>query len=237
MDDFLNPHQSILNALKEKSSLKQDVFAQVFTSFKLLKLLAKELAIELGEKAKIIDPRLAVTYSDKGDFQFELKVAGDILIFQMHTNIFDFDKNHYIKKFSYVMQDNDRSYCGLINVYNFLADSFKYGRLNDIGYLLARIFINKETHYFIEGKNRNMTMQHEDFSKEIFTKEKAKLLLEQLVLSCLVFDLHTPPFETQREITVSEINETNIFSNLQTGKRLGFKFQMEDKASGNNTNG
>ncbi len=159
---------------------------------------------------------------------FEIKVAGDLLIFRMHTNIFEFDSSHYIKKSPYVQKDEMRSFCGLISVYNFLADSFKYYRLNDVGYLMGRLFINKESNYFVEGKNRKITIGHNDFGNEKFTSEKALNLLETIILASLEFDLYTPPFETQKEITVSEINESNNNISLQTGKRLGFKFQFED---------
>ena len=35
------------------------------------------------------------------------------------------------------------TFCGIINIYNFLSDSFKYNRESDLGYLVGRIFINK----------------------------------------------------------------------------------------------
>jgi len=34
----------------------------------------------------------------------------------------------------------------MISIYNFLSDSFKFNRVNDIGYLIARVFTNKENH-------------------------------------------------------------------------------------------
>ena len=46
-----------------------------------------------------------------------------------------------------------RTYCGVINMYNFLSDSFKYNRENDLGYLIGRMFINKEN-TFVEGKGK-----------------------------------------------------------------------------------
>ena len=159
---------------------------------------------------------------------FELKVAGDLLVFQMHTNIFEFDNSHFIKKSPYVIKNDMLSFCGLISVYNFLADSFKYYRVNDIGYLMARIFVNQESNYFVEGKNRKITIGHNDFGNEKFTPEKALNLLETIILASLEFDLYTPPYETQNEITVSEINESTSNISIQTGKRLGFKFQFED---------
>jgi len=222
-----NLHEQIIKVIKEKSSVKQDIFHETIVAFKLLKDTAKAESEQLKKEVAAIDKRVTIEYKDRSEFMFEIKVAGDLLVFQMHTNIFEFDGSHYIKKAPYVLKDEIRSFCGLISVYNFLADSFKYYRINDVGYLMARIFVNKETNYFVEGKNRKITIGHNDFGNEKFTAEKALNLLETIILATLDFDLFTPPYETQKEVTVSEINESNNNISIQTGKRLGFKFQFE----------
>ena len=33
---------------------------------------------------------VTVEYHDRGEFEFRLKFAGDVLIFMMHTNVFEF---------------------------------------------------------------------------------------------------------------------------------------------------
>jgi hypothetical protein len=77
----------------------------------------------------------------------ELKAAGDLIIFHMHTNVFKLDQSHSLWKSSYLEEDEMRGYFGLINVYNFLSDSFKFNREGDLGYLVARIFLNKDGHF------------------------------------------------------------------------------------------
>lgn len=221
-------HNQIIKIIKEKSSVKQDIFSATKSAFASLKETVKAEVEQLTKEVALIDKRVTIEFKDRGEFMFDIKVAGDLLIFRMHTNIFEFDGSHYIKKSPYVQKDEIRSFCGLISVYNFLADSFKYYRVNDVGYLMARIFINKDSHYFVESKNRKITMEHSDFGNEKFGQERALHLLETIILASLEFDLYTPPFETQREITVSEINESNNNISIQTGKRLGFKFQFED---------
>ena len=62
-----------------------------------------------------------VKYLPKGDFEVQIKFSGDILIFHMHSNIFDFPSSHHIHSTSYVEEDKMRSFCGLINIYNFLS--------------------------------------------------------------------------------------------------------------------
>lgn len=215
----------ILKTLQEKSVLKQDVYRQTLGVFEMFKNTLKEVANDLSNKIAEIDKRVVIEFRDKGEFELELKIAGDILIFYMHSNVFEFDRSHSIWKTSYVRENEFNSYCGMINVYNFLADSFKYNRVNDLGYLIARIFINRERHYFVEGK-RQLGFLYNDFVRSVIDKEKVTAIVESLILYCLAFDLFTPPFDAVKEVTVMELQEAT--SNMQaTGKRLGFRFQAD----------
>lgn len=222
----LTPRELILKTLKEKSVLKQDVYHQTKTVFGQLKEEAKKLVDDLAKQIAEVDKRIEVHYKDKGEFEFELRVAGDVLIFYMHTNVFEFDKSHPIWKSSYVRENEFNSYCGMINVYNFLSDSFKYDRKNDVGYLIGRIFINKDLHYFVEGK-RQLGFLYNDFVHAVINREKVLAILESVILYCLDFDLFTPPFDNVKEVSVLEIEEASMNMQMKTGKRLGFRFQAD----------
>ena len=138
----LTTKELIFKSLKEKSSMKQDVFHNTLQTFKALKTVVKTVAEEL-KTYSTTDKRVVVEYKEVSDYQFQLRVAGDTIIFYMHTNVFDFDKSHRIYKSSYVKEDNYRTFCGMIQIFNFLSDSFIYNRVNDLGYLIGRIFINR----------------------------------------------------------------------------------------------
>src|SRR5690606_33372841 len=149
-----DPGEMILNTIADKSVLKQDVFANTIVNFKLLKKSLKEIIRELEKDVRSVDERITVEYKDKGDYEAQVKIAGDILIFQMHTNVFRFDNSNGLWKTSYLDQERKRGYCGVINIYNCLADTFKYNRLTDLGYLIARIFITNESHYMLQGNRQ-----------------------------------------------------------------------------------
>lgn len=217
----------ILKVLKEKSSLKQDVFAKNIATFKLLKEVCKEITKELKPQASEIDKRLLVEFKDKSEFEFEVRVAGDVLIFSMHTNVFEFDTSHQIWKSSYVRDNEAASYCGMINIYNFLADSFKYSRTNDLGYLVARIFVNFEEHFFVEGK-RQLGFLYNDFQNSVISKEQLRNIVESAILYCLDFDLFTPPFDEVKVISLGQVQEDSAMMSVKTGKRLGFRFQADN---------
>jgi hypothetical protein len=220
------PRELILKTLQEKSSMKQDVYANTLRAFTSLKSTAKLTVAELSKVIATIDKRVILEYKEKGEFEFELRVAGDLLIFAMHTNIFEFDKGHQIWKSSYLKEDHTRSFCGLINIYNFLNDSFKYSRVNDLGYLIGRIFINKENHYFVEGK-RQLGFLYNDFVHATVDEAALKAVLESTILYCLNFDLYTPPFDAIKEISVLEMQSASESMQVKTGKRLGFRFQAD----------
>lgn len=216
----------IIKVLKEKSSLKQDVFHKNISVFEDLRLVVKEVMADLKNEIARIDTRIIIDYREKGPYEIELKVAGDVLFFHMHTNVFEFDKSHPIWKTSYVRDMPSRSFCGMINIYNFLADSFKYNRVNDVGYMIARVFINNESHYFVEGK-RQLGFLYNDFPNAVMGRQALKNIVESAIIYALDFDLFTPPFEAMQEVSVSQILEASENMRIKTGKRLGFRFQSD----------
>ena len=135
----------ILDAIVKKSTLKQQIFDNTFSTFNDLKEVLFEMASEIDDELDgKLDRRVRIEYRDRGKFEAQLQVASDILIFQMHTDVFEFDANHIVWQNGYVQQNKENSYCGVINIYNFLSDSLKYNRNADEGYLVGRIFINRE---------------------------------------------------------------------------------------------
>jgi hypothetical protein len=166
-------------------------------------------------------------FRDRGKFEAEIRVAGDILIFSMHSNVFEFDRDHSIWKLPYVKDEKLNSYCGMINIYNFLTDSFKYNRNDDLGYLIGRLFVNRENHYFLEGK-RQMGFLYNNFGQEILSGDAIKRIIESAMLYSLEFDLLVPPYDLVKIASVAQMNSKIDSSKLQTGKRLGFIFNSDD---------
>ena len=222
MSDILqNQKEHIIKLLKEKSVMKQDVFRNTTASFELVKQCVEEIAAELTKETQTVDKRIVVSTLETTSHATQLKVAGDMLEFFMHTNVFEFEKTHPMFKTGYVKQNEYNSYCGIINVYNFLADSFKFNRLNDLGYLVCRIFINREMKFFIEAKGP-IGIKYSSFSTEPLNKEQLHEIINDLIIYAITFDLFTPPIDQIREVSVNEIQEKVSSINLRTGKRLGY---------------
>lgn len=219
--------EKILTALEMKSLVKQKVYDQTLQVFNLLKEILQEIADEYNSEIQVKDPRVSFEFKERSQFEIELKVAGDLLIFSMHSNIFEFDRDHSVWKLNYVKDNPIYSFCGIINVYNFLADSFKYNRLEDLGYLISRLFINIENHFFVEGK-RQQEYLYNNFPDLVISKEKLKDIILRIIIYAIDFDLLVPPYDNVKIASVAQLNEKVEFHKMKTGKRLGFKFNSDD---------
>ena len=216
----------LFKTLIEKGSLKQDVYNNTLEAFNYFRKACKEITTKYQKDHIASNKKVPVVYKDRGEFEFEMKFAGDILVFMMHTNVFEFPREHVVMKTSYVKEDTDRSYCGIISIYNFLADSFKYKRLNDLGYLIGRIFVNKDMHYFLEGK-REIGLLYINFVNAIMTFEEARNIAESAMMYALNFDLLTPLYNNVKEVPVGSMLQYRDMMKLKTAKRLGFRFQAD----------
>lgn len=217
---------SLCGLLISKGQLKQDIFDVTLETMQLFKDCAKEFEnyyrVNFAEEHEDIQVR----YDNKTQYQFQLKFAGDVLVFLMHSNIFEFSRDHEVMRSSYIKEDKSRSYCGMIQIFNFLGDSFKYNRVNDLGYMIGRILVNKEGHYFIEGK-KELAQVLNNFSSNKVTKEGIKEILKSAIEYTINFDLLVPNYEESKIITVNDMLQIEDQNLMKTGKRLGFSFEQD----------
>lgn len=218
-----NSREKIIKLLSTKSMTKYEAYDNTMQTFNLIKEHMHNFTKELKTELKNLDREIPFSIREKGKFEMEFKVAGDLILTTMHTNIFEFPRNHAVWQNSYVKEDPMRAYGGIISIYNFLADSFKYNRLNDVGYLIGRIFINKDKHFIVEGK-RQFGFLFNDYASQVIDKESIKIILEEAIKYSIDFDLLVPPFNQVQTVSVQEMNNITSSIGLKTGKRLGFNY-------------
>lgn len=217
---------NIQELLVKKAFTKQQVANITREVFDMFRKELKGIQDYLQPKMLQDAPLVELKYYDKGEFEMHLKFSGDTLVFMMHTNIFDFDTSHIIHKSGYIKEDHMRSFCGLIQVYNFLSDSLKYNREGDMGYLVARLFINKDRHFFVEGR-RPLSFLYHDLACCEITAETVQSIIMESMNYCLNFDLLVPSIDMVNRITVEQKNNMSYSSGMPTGKRLGFQMSRD----------
>ena len=221
-EDKLKP---VCSQISRKGTLKMNVFKNAKAAFEMFKKEADKFPGIYHESHP--DSQVKVKYESSQSQSFSLHFGSDILFFVLHSNVFDFNRDHEIMKTTYIRENKDRAYCGMISIYNFLSDSLFYNRYNDIGYLIGRIFINIENHCYTDGK-RELAQIYNNFSTVIFDQSLAELILESAIQYTINFDLLVPPYEIMKEITIQDMLEiNNKRMPIRTAKRLGFRFQAD----------
>ena len=226
--DTTSENANPLDGLIIKTNLKQEVYQNTVRVFIILKDVLRELADEYREQLRgKVDEIVLPFFQEKGIFEAEFRIGGDLLIFSMHSNVFVFNRDHPMWNLEYIKTNPLNSYCGVFSIYNFLADSFKYNRYHDLGYLIARIFVNRENHFFVEGKRQSSEVV-KDLGIDELTKENLKEIIETAIKYAIDFDLLVPPYDQVKIATVEQMQVEINHSRIQTGKRLGFKFNSDD---------
>lgn len=226
--DNVNVKDMLVDLLKKKSTLKQDIYRNTKEWFNEFKA-SIEHCVEIIEK-DLKDDKIRLRYVEKSESEAQLYIGSDVLVFTMHTNVFKFSGRDFASKTSYVTKYPENAYCGVINIYDFLADSYEFNRPNDLGYLIGRIFVNRENHFLMEGKGQ-LGFLYRDFMHQVITKEIVEKIVHLSAIHALQFDLLNPPYETVNQVSVYELQTLSHSSELKTGKRLGFKFKSNHNVS------
>jgi hypothetical protein len=193
--------------------------------FKKFKVVLAECTADI--RKRIPDERVRVKFEDKGDNEAHLCIGSDIIVFYLHSNVFKFSERDFPAMTSYVQDNPENGYCGIIHFYDFLYDSYEYNRLNDLGYLIGRLFINRENHFVVEGKGK-LGFTYRDFMHQVIDEKILHDLVYEISIHAIEFDLLTPPYQTVQQVSVVDMQTLSQSSKLKTGKRLGFQFEAKD---------
>lgn len=219
-----DPLDFIKQMLESKSDAKQRTYKHLLSTFQGLRVEAKSIAVELTKRARPGDKEVTIDFVEVSQHEFHLKLAGDLLIFVLHTNVVTFDAEHAIMKDAYILENEVNRYFGQINIYNFMSDSLKFNRVNDPGYLVARLMINHENRFFIEGEGPLMPLSNRISDTSIST-EYLQLLVKLALTIAIENDLTAPPYQDVKFITLYQKQEHT--PELGGGQKIGFKMSYE----------
>ncbi len=224
-----DPLDQIQRLLENKSAAKQITFRKLLTSFDLLAKESKRVAAELKKKAKPGDQDVTVGFERINEHEFQIKLAGDMLVFVLHTNIVTFEDSHDVMKDPYILAADINRYFGQIMIYNFMSDSIKFHRVNDPGYLLARLLINHDGRYVIEGEGKlGVVFSH--ISESAITEHDLNILVKLALTLAIENDLMAPPYPQVKFITLHQKLEKT--QELGAGQKIGFRMSFHGKLEG-----
>ena len=104
-----------------------------------------------------------------------------------------------------------------------MADSIKYHRLNDPGYLIARMLINKDANFYIEGV-RQLNFLFPDLGQNEMSDMIAQVFIEACVIASINNDLIAPNYQ---EIQVIPYGLKVQNQMVAGGAKVGFQMSSE----------
>lgn len=223
-----DPIDFIKYLLESKSTAKQTAYKHICRAFSVLEAESKRVVEELKRRANPSDKDVTVEFNSINAQEFDVKLAGDMLIFVLGTNIVTLEESHTIMKEDYIRENEVNRYFGQIMVYNFMAESLKYNRTNDPGYLLARIMINHENRFFIEGERELEAFN--PISQLPVTDEELQQVVRIVLKMAIENDLVAPAFTEVKAITLNQKRDHNL--ELGGAQKIGFKMSYEEKTGG-----
>lgn len=223
-----DPIKFIKHLLESKSTAKQTAYKHICKAFSVLQTEARGVVEELQRRAQPTDKDVTVEFNVISDHEFDVKLAGDMLIFVMNTNVVTLEESHPIMNEEYIRDNEVNRYFGQVMVYNFMAESLKYHRDNDPGYLLARLMVNHENRFFIEGEKE--LSAYNNISQQPVSDLDLKKVVKIVLKMAIENDLVAPSFTEVKSITLSQKRDHTL--ELGGAQKIGFRMSYEHKTPG-----
>jgi hypothetical protein len=225
-DTERDPLDHIKELLESKSTAKQVTYKFLLAAFQILAKESSRVVGELKLRVRPGDEDVTMSYEKLNEHEFHVKLAGDLLVFVLHTNIVTLMENHPVMQDPYIKKNEVNRYFGQIMIYNFMSDSLKFNRVNDPGYLLARLLINHEGRYVIEGDGQLSALANK-ISTEAITEIELNVVVKLALTLAIENDLMAPPFPDVRFITLYQKMEKT--QELGAGQKIGFQMSYQNK--------
>ena len=226
MAEEIDPIDHIRRLLESKSTAKQITYKNLLDAFAILAKESERVVDDLRKKTRTGDADVTEEFIEINEHEFHVKLAGDLLVFVLHTNVVTLPPDHPVMSDPYIKENEVNRYFGQIMIYNFMSDSFKFNRVNDPGYLVARLLINHEARYVIEGDGRLGALFNK-ISGGPISEMELNVLVKLVLMIAIENDLMAPPFPQVQYITVHQKMEKT--QELGGGQKIGFRMSSEEK--------
>lgn len=213
----------IIAGLQQKSATKQAIYRNTLETFERMKEISQEIVEELTNRITKENADVVIEYRLVSDLEFQIKFSGDLLVFVMHSNIITFPDDYEIMRNEYIDDDFRRRFFGHIMAYNFMADTIKYNRLDDPGYLVGRMLVNIDNHFCIEGV-KQLDLSYDQIARNVINDSTLRIIVESAIIAAVNNDLMGQDVSDIERITYKQKLEN---SQLSRPRKLGFVINHE----------
>ena len=227
--DAREKHNLLFQVLDANVRVKLELYNKAIEWFKQWQEINRQISEDI--KKDLLDKGLKnirVIFQTEGTFEHRLTVGSDTLVFVLHSNIFKLNPDSSYARTDYVREDPTRAYGALVYIYNFLYDTLYYFRLNDVGVLVGRVFVNKDGKFFVEGQ-RQMGFLYTNWLENQLTAEAMRNITYSALLTALAIELKIPPYAAEQSITLQQFIAQSGMRAIKTARPPGFHLPDENK--------
>lgn len=202
------------------NSVENNVIYRTMKALRMIRTAARIVEVKFEERFP--DANISFEVTKNSDYVFEMKFGRNILAFVANPIVFTFPKGHAVFRNLYVADDKNRAFCGVIDVYNFLSESFRLKQMEDLGALIGRIYVNMEGHFFVEGDGALASVVNKFESCE-FDDVAANEIVSLAIETALDFKV---PFLSMNDVKAIHIDDYLNYRDkmqLRNGKKIGFE--------------
>lgn len=210
--------KTVTDLLNTKAKLKQDVAATTTAVFAQLKATIQDHVLPLKET--LTDERIRLSVEEKGEQEVRMMIGSDAIFFLKHSNVF-LREELLPEAQSTDAKCTQKTYHGVVNIFNFLADSVEQNRFNDAGFLVGRILIGDAKSIMLETKERLEIFEIDDANNTV--ENILQHILENILVLSINFELNLPEYALLEEVSLNQILASSTQMQMKTSKRLGFK--------------
>ncbi len=228
--DIQEKQDLLIQFVDQTVQVKLNLYHQALNWFQTWQAINQDIAREIKElfEQKGLS-QVRVAFEQIGAFEHRLTIGGETLIFVLHSNIFKLPPESSYMRTEYVREDPTRAYGALIYIYNFLHDTLYFLRLQDSGVLIARVFVNKDGYFFVEGQ-RQMGFLFTRWPENKLDAQTMKTITYSAFLTALSIELRLPPYAQEQVITFRQFLAQSGMRAIKTARRPGFQLDLNSES-------
>lgn len=226
MNELINV-EAIYETLRGKSALNKKVLSETQRAFHLLRERAEKTALRLREIIVSQKDEAEAKVDDGGEYMFTIEIGPDIIAFSNMQDVSAPSGDMPSLKTPYVQEDPSRAYFGQILVYNFLTSSYVQRRMQDPGYMVARILVNKDGFFTVEGVGK-VAEPFADLASCQVDATNMQKVVESCILASLAIDLMMPPAD---QIQIIPLEAQMASGMVQEMEKVGFRVNARARST------
>lgn len=200
----------------QRNNVKETALINGNNLFAIFETVFRQLTIE-NSFSDIFKSKLLKVTSNEIQFQF----GNEVIIALIHPQSINAAGVIQANSEKYIKENALRTICSMVLIYSFRLHALEKSEAESNGFLLARIFINADNHFFVESHQPQPFLWNQIGDNEV-KQESVKQILSNCLHLSQQIQLYAPSYSDISVINLSDKDLILENSNSNNAHRLGF---------------